>query len=684
MMILSEQLYAQKTSQQLIDSLLPLVNNKEDSNQIKVLCLLSRRYSSIDFNKGIYYGNLALKISKKIKWTFGEAKSYSALAKNYWSNSDYMQSIDNGQKAATLIEKENNSTELLLAYNTIANTIFAQKNYDLALSYYYKSLRLFENTNREKIPNYPIGNILNNIGMTYQAKGQLDEALKYYEKTIALKNTDSIQIAKALIYEGTAFTELKKIELALEKLNQSYQLSMRLNDLSVAAECLRYISLTYEENKQFDSAINALKKNLVINTKLRDPNEMAKAKCKIGHLIIEKLKYNQTHLTKKNNNAKGQITEALLNINEGIKLSAFTSDLYAKSEYQKTLSEAYEFSGDYKKSLEAYKKSTANKDSLNNKEKDREFYKKMLEFDYNRKKDSIAFGNQIQKEKIKSLQQQNKLKDFKLKQQLLFGLFIFLLLLSVTVIISNRYKIKSITLKKKLETEKNERLIQESNYNIDLNNLRLAALRTQMNPHFIFNCLNSIKLFAEENDTASASAFLTSFSKLIRKMLDSTKSEKIILADEIEMIQLYLHMEKMRLKEKLNFVVSVNDDVDIDFVEIPTLLIQPYVENAIWHGLMPKENGGNIAINIKNQETDNLIISIIDDGIGRTNSAQLKTDKSHTSHGTKLTNERIRIFNEKYKTHCKIVTSDIYDHHSEIAGTKVEIIIPYLNKESNS
>lgn len=664
--------------------MLLLLNNKEDTNQIKLLNEISWNYSIIDYNKGIYYGNQALLISKKINWKFGEAKSYSSIAKNYFNKSDYLQALDYHHKARIILEQLNNPIELLKVYNYIASTHFAQKNYDLAILYYNKSLKLYDLSSPELNHKNPIGQIWNNLAITYQAKGLYQDAINLFEKTITSNLSDSALIANALMYEAAPYWFLNKQETALKKIKKSYELSIRNGNLKEAAESLVYESAIYEANKKFDDAINSFKKHLTIYTKLNEPMGIARAKCSIGYLIVEKLKNKITPNSKKNEIQKKQIAEAIQYLNDGTTLAFTNSDFNTLVEYEKKLSEAYEFSGDYKKALNTFKIATQYNDSLNNREKDREIYKKEIEYDFNKKKDSIAFGNQIQKEKIKSLQQQNKLKDFKLKQQWLFGLFIFLLLLSVTVIISNRYKIKSITLKKKLEAEQTERLLQESAYNIDLNNLRLAALRTQMNPHFIFNCLNSIKLFAEENDTASASSFLTSFSKLIRKMLDSTKSEKIILADEIEMIQLYLDLEKMRLKEKLNFVFSINDDVDIDFIEIPTLLIQPYVENAIWHGLMPKEKGGIIVINIKNEETDKLVISIIDDGIGRTKSAQLKTDKSHTSHGTKLTNERIRIFNEKFKTYCEIATSDIYDNDSEIAGTKVDIIIPNINKEINS
>jgi hypothetical protein len=201
----------------------------------------------------------------------------------------------------------------------------------------------------------------------------------------------------------------------------------------------------------------------------------------------------------------------------------------------------------------------------------------------------------------------------------------------------------------------------------------MGALRAQMNPHFIFNCLNSIKLYATENDSAKAAEYLTKFSRLIRLVLENSRSERVTLQNELDALRLYLEMEAMRFKDKLRFSVDVSPDVDTDFIEIPPLLIQPYVENAIWHGLMHKTEGGTVALRVE-QPADNLLrVTITDDGVGRARAAQLKSKSAapRKSFGMDVTSERITLINQLYKTHTRVQIHDLTDAAGEPAGTEV-------------
>ncbi len=206
----------------------------------------------------------------------------------------------------------------------------------------------------------------------------------------------------------------------------------------------------------------------------------------------------------------------------------------------------------------------------------------------------------------------------------------------------------------------------------------ITALRSQMNPHFIFNCLNSIKLYSLENDSESASVYLTKFSKLIRLVLDNSRSERLTLEKEIETLRLYIEMEIMRFKEKVQYELIVSPEIDQQYVEIPPLLIQPFVENAIWHGLMHKEFGGKVSILLHLVGENMLEIQIIDNGVGREKSAEYKskTATKHKSFGMKVTNERIDLINQIYKTNANVEIEDLYDQNQNGIGTKVTIQIP--------
>ena len=200
----------------------------------------------------------------------------------------------------------------------------------------------------------------------------------------------------------------------------------------------------------------------------------------------------------------------------------------------------------------------------------------------------------------------------------------------------------------------------------------------QINPHFIFNCLNSIKLYTLENDSKTASEYLTIFSQLIRMVLENSRSEKVTLEKELETLRLYIELEAMRFKEKVKYNITVAPEIDLQYIEIPPLLIQPYVENAVWHGLMHKQNGGTINIQVTQTAEHTLMIEIADDGIGMEKAVELKS-KSATrqkSFGLNMTAERVRIINQLYQIDATIKITDLKDNDNNATGTIVNITIP--------
>ena len=170
------------------------------------------------------------------------------------------------------------------------------------------------------------------------------------------------------------------------------------------------------------------------------------------------------------------------------------------------------------------------------------------------------------------------------------------------------------------------------------------------------------------------------FSRLIRLVLENSRSEKVTLENELETLKLYMDMEAMRFKEKVNYSINIDKKVDTPFIEIPPLLIQPFVENAIWHGLMHKELGGNITIDLQNIDDKILKISVTDDGVGRKKSLELqsKTATRNKSYGMQATNERVALINHVYKTDTKIEIIDLEDINKNPIGTRVIIEIPLM------
>ena len=286
----------------------------------------------------------------------------------------------------------------------------------------------------------------------------------------------------------------------------------------------------------------------------------------------------------------------------------------------------------------------------------------------------------LQSAKVFSLSQENDLNKLKRRQQFTYGIIGLASLILGGLYFFKRSKHKQEQLKAALAKEKAEQLQKDAEFQRSIADVSMSALRSQMNPHFIFNCLNSIKLYTTQNNNEAAANYLTKFSKLIRMALENSRSETVTLHSEIEALELYIQMEAMRFKEKLKYSITVNKNVDSNFIEIPPLLIQPYVENAIWHGLMHKEDGGNIEVAISAHEDESLLyITVKDDGVGREKSALLrgKSASKHTSYGTKVTAERIELINKIYKTDTTVTTEDVKNENGEVAGTLVTIKIPF-------
>jgi len=241
-----------------------------------------------------------------------------------------------------------------------------------------------------------------------------------------------------------------------------------------------------------------------------------------------------------------------------------------------------------------------------------------------------------------------------------------------------RYQLAQKTLKARLKSEEALRKQQEAEFKQYLAQAEVSALRAQMNPHFIFNCLNSIQYFTAHNEAEKASDYLTKFSRLIRLVLENSRSEKVTLENELETLRLYLEMEIMRFGGKVAYELDVAENVSLDYLQIPPLLLQPFVENAIWHGLMHREEGGTVRVRVTQPDEQWLRVDITDDGIGRAKAAEYKSKSAtrHKSFGMKVTAERIELINQLYQTNTRIEISDLTTPDGQPSGTQVTVHIP--------
>ncbi|HIC31855.1 MAG TPA: histidine kinase transcriptional regulator protein, partial [Flavobacteriaceae bacterium] len=238
--------------------------------------------------------------------------------------------------------------------------------------------------------------------------------------------------------------------------------------------------------------------------------------------------------------------------------------------------------------------------------------------------------------------------------KIILGLLVTTLLLSTVWITS-----------KQIQKKKDQKLIQEK----QLSEIQLRALRSQMNPHFVFNSLSAIQYYINENNYEASEQYLVKFSKLIRQFFDLSKENEITLKEEIQLLKSYLEIEKLRFKDRLDFEIFCDENINTNHVKIPTMLLQPIVENAVNHGVFNKVENGKVTLKFNQMDTQTIKVKIIDDGVGFKNT---KTEKNkHKS--SNVIADRIKFLNqtEKWKITFKneVLNPDLEDKGNQAIFT---------------
>ena len=491
-------------------------------------------------------------------------------------------------------------------------------NYDSAMYY----LEGFQNS--DNIPNN-FGKV--SLGYLYVDMKEYSKAksliLPYYQnlKTI---NRITNPIVNSLNILGNASLGEKKYEQALQyaKEAQAYLKQMKVRTMMI--DNYKLLSVIYDKMNKTDSAYTYLK----LYTGLKDSLINRQFYFKLNSLKNESEEQKKTSLIQmlqKDNVIKNQQLQQQVLLKE-------------QSEAELTLLD-----------------------------KDNEIKDQQLQIKDQKIKEQTLLKEQNQSQLTLS-GKENKLKDQQLKQQtfirnaLLGGLLLFILL--------GVFVFRNLSLKRK-----NEKLAigkTQAELHQKVSELEMQALRAQMNPHFIFNCLSSINKFVLKNDTDTASDYLTRFSRLIRLVLTNSQLSLIPLSDEIEMLRLYLDMERLRFSDSFDYNIIYANTIEPETIYLPPMLLQPFCENAIWHGLMHKEGQGKLEIMMSIRDGQ-LQCTITDNGIGKEKAAELKT-KSGTkqkSFGLKITTERLALFNNERATHNFYRAEDVLDLEGKVAGTKV-------------
>lgn len=337
----------------------------------------------------------------------------------------------------------------------------------------------------------------------------------------------------------------------------------------------------------------------------------------------------------------------------------------------------------YPEALEYHKLFAATKDSILNEESTKQINELQAKYE-----------TAVKNEEIATLPKENELNEMEAEHSatlnwILGGGLILLSIISGLVVFILRQRFRN----QQMVALKNEEL-KTAAFKQQLSELEMKALRAQMNPHFMFNCMNSINRMILSSDNENASLYLTKFSKLIRLMLQNSERQSVPLEDELSMLETYIQLENMRFNGKISYHISIDDFIDQRNTLVPSMVQQPFIENAVWHGLMHKEGEGLINITIR--ENGNLLLCVIEDnGIGREKALGLqeKTLMEHKSMGLQITEERLRLLNRKelrqlinmkhIQKYVKrdggyVVLSD--DHHVDVSRRKKDAFLQQLNK----
>jgi LytS/YehU family sensor histidine kinase len=359
----------------------------------------------------------------------------------------------------------------------------------------------------------------------------------------------------------------------------------------------------------------------------------------------------------------GDINEAIGYLKEAEQEALSMGSLETRIEAHHLLSECYEKSGDYSRALQEYKIFAQLTDTLLNKEKIKNINELQVRYETENKESQIKILTQQGEIDRLEISRQNQ--QISQQRNIIITAVLFIFLVGIILyLIFNRFRLKQIAAKEKAERKALE--------------MESSLLRAQMNPHFLFNSLNSIQSYISDADTFMAETYLSKFAQLVRNILEHSRKELVTVSDDISSLRIYLEMEQLRFKKEFDFDIIIDEQIDADDNYIPPMLIQPFAENAIIHGLRHKKEKGFLQIRLSRAE-DLMLCEIEDNGVGRKRSVEINQNRpKHTSLGMKVTHERIEILKQQVNKNAEVVILDLEDEMGVPVGTKVKLIIPLI------
>ena len=614
-------------------------------------------------------------------------KVYIDSAK-YFLKKDAEKSIEYVTKALESVSfNKATNQQNTIAFETLGDINLYWEQYDLAVDNYKRSISVLPSKITEAALNLQI-----KLALAYKLNGNYQESISSYKELLNSRLSNYQQVE---VYEGLGDT-YKEINDPLKSvfnyqkgldIATNHKILPKITDLNSKIAGVYAQSGDIEEANIYYSNSLSLAENENKKRAVTEKNKVADfynqsrdfdKEIQLREETLEELESMEDYdtigtdfsspLTPQRQNYKianafasqGKSEEAIPFLKKSIEEADKKSDLVVEKDATRKLSEIYKDLGEYDKSAESYQNYVELVDELYI-VKEQEIsqaarFRREIAFKQNR----IASleSERLLNESRYQLSEENKElthKNINVQRWIIASLVVIALLLFIATFI----QFKSV---------------KQQKYANNL--LALKSLRTQMNPHFIFNALNSVNSFIASNDERAANKYLSEFSQLMRSVLENSEEDFIPLEKEIELLELYVKLEHFRFKDKFEYAITIDENLKIDEFVIPPMLLQPYVENAVWHGLRYKKEKGKLEINLKQLDKEKIQITIIDDGIGRKKSKELKTDnqKKQNSKGMGNIEKRVTILNEMYKDKVDVLINDATQNENGI-GTKVVLIL---------
>jgi tetratricopeptide (TPR) repeat protein len=584
--------------------------------------------------------NLALKPTGRDFIVF--SRFYATALHNqgiiYSEQSNDDKAVEFFNKAIEVSKKSGNKNEVAISSQAIAQIDIRKGNTIKALNTLYECLKIFEEVGDE----IGVADVHLSIGDICYLQRDYKKAVEHHLKSreLYIKNNYSVAISTINFKIGVDYNAIEDYSKALEYLEKSID-AVQNSDIGVNSVAYLNIAQIYVYQNKYDKALTYAVQGLSISESMQNKVEMNHSHIILSRIFVFQKKYPLAISHAENALKIGQ------EIDHPAEITMAANQLYL---IYKELKQDANASHYYQIYIEA-------KNTLDNQEAKNALLEQKLKYEYEKKELITKSENEKKLDAVNAANEKSNL----MKNVWLTIFASILILLSVSALFLYRnFKQKSI-----INTQKN-------------NLLKQKLLVSQMNPHFIFNSLNAIQNYIFKQDSLKAGDYLSQFSELIRMILDYSRKDYISIDAEVKLLTNYLELQKLRFESKFEYAIAVDQKIDRERIQIPPMLAQPFIENAIEHGIFYKKEKGRVDVRLY-YNNDLLIYEIEDDGVGMEEALKLKNKlkSSYESLATVITKERMSTLNSQTKNSIEIEIIDKKQLSSTKSGVKVKFIVPF-------